>query len=214
MIYEVTKSSPTRYHIQGADSSSEEQDVDYGKIREKKTKELAKDIFQNPSSYLFFLEVKFKNVFSRKEVLKQLLKVDRVEVDSFYQEMKCDFVADDSNPVFFSYNHDARYSKITLFGTGPLLGEQKEILVVFRSYLPSSSDPEFTVSSLDLNLRISLENPTTEALSKIKPPVVKKLIFDDNEVSTTTVYSIKEQLKIGAIFQLNKARVTVSFPSS
>jgi hypothetical protein len=210
MIYEVTKSSPTRYHIQGADSGSEDEEIDYRKIRERRTVELAKDIFDNPPSYLFALEIKFKNIFRGKEVIKQVLKADRFEVDAFYQNLTCHFLTDDDNPVFFSYNHEARYSRATLFCTGPKLGDQRERMAVFSAYLSSSSDPEYTISSLDLSLRVSLKLPDQEALKKIKPPVVRKL-FDEEEVQTSTVYSINNQLKLGAIFQVDKAKVTVSF---
>lgn len=209
MIYIVDQHSPPRYFIQGAvEDSSDGDEPDYKKMRSLKTVALAKDVFANPASYLFEAEVKFRNVYKNSEVRKQTIKATKIEVDASYEGITCEFTPPADHPVFFSYNYQARYSKITLFVNGPATDNERKVIGIFQQYLDASEDPEYTISSLNLELRAALAVPSPEVFAAIKPAACKKLFFEA-EPPSIDFYSSNDQIKAGGIFQINKLKITI-----
>lgn len=209
MLYIVNQNSPPRYLVQGArDNSSDGEEPDYKKIRLLKTTALAKDVFANPASYLFEIEVKFKNIYKNHEVRTQTIKAAKIEVDRSYEGITCEFIPPPEYPIFFSYNYQARYSKISLYVTGPETAGERKVIGIFQQYIDSSEDPEYTISSLNLELRASLAVPTPEVFSSIKPSACKKLFFQE-EPPPVDYYVLHDKIKAGGIFQINKLKVTI-----
>ena len=209
MIYTVDHNSPPRYLIQGADSSSEEgEEPDFKKMRSLKTTALAKSILERASSYSFELEVKFKNPY-KKETRVQVIKASRVEVDDLCKKIICSFAPTSVHPLFFSFNYKARYSKVTLFITGPATDNVRTTLSVFRQYLlPDEDVAPYTIKSLNLHFQARVTIPTDETLRTIKPKACRVLFQD--EPSVIDAYDVSGEVKLGAITQLNS--VTVKIP--
>lgn len=210
MLYIVNQNSPPRYFVQGAaDNSSDGEEPDYKKIRLLKTAALANDVFTNPASYVFEIEVKFRNIYKNNEVRTQTIKATKIEVDDCYKGITCEFAPPPEHPIFFSYNYQARYSKISLYVTGPETAGERKVIGIFQQYIDSSEDPEYTISSLNLELRVALAVPTPEALALIKPPACKRLFFSESDAPPVDYYSLNDKIKTGGIFQINKLKVTI-----
>ena len=178
-------------------------------MRTLKTSALAKDVFTNPNSYLFEMEVKFKNIYKNGEVRKQVIKAGIIEVDASCKVITCEFNTPADHPIFFSFNHQARFSKATLFITGPQTDGHRKALSVFQQYIDRSEDEEYTISSLNLQFRAALSVPTHDALQAINPPARKKLLFANEDAKPIDFYLRNEEIKTGGIFQINKMKVTI-----
>jgi hypothetical protein len=213
MIYNVDSNSPPRYFVQGAESDPDDDLVSLKEMRSLKTAALAKDVFARPSAYCVELEIKFKNVFNRDEIVPQTLKASSVSVDNLSETITCEFNTVPNYPIFFAFNHKARYSKTTLFICGPHTNNQRKPLSIFRQYLDSSSDPDYTISSLNLQLRALLSPPTEHALRTIKPPAVRKLFSAPDEPSVIDVYTKDAQLNLGGLLQVNKVQIQIPLAS-
>ncbi len=208
MIYTVGPGSPPRYLVQGADSDAEDEVVDYKEMRKLRTQALANDIFANPSSYTFELEIKFKNIYKPNETVLYTLKASELSAENSRDSITCLFTPAQNPPIFFSYNYNARYSKATLFIRGPHTNNEKKALNIYMQYVPRTSKT-YTISSLDLQLQMELSVPSNEALRTIKPAASRRLFNDADDTPIVDVYSVNETLKVGGIFQLAKAKITL-----
>ncbi|MBS0635121.1 MAG: hypothetical protein JSR37_06635 [Verrucomicrobia bacterium] len=204
MIYTVGHDSPPRYLIQGAKEENEEE-IDFKAMRELRTQKLADAIKSAPSEYTFELEIRFTNVYKLPEVRIQTLKASSFQV--LEDKIISVFNATAKNPVYFSYNHQAYYSKCSLFVTGPFTNNVRARLSHSAQYV-ETADPSYTISSLDLMLRASLQLPSEEALRALKPPAARRLIFSDAP-RAVDAYKSGNEVKLGAILQVETVQIEI-----
>ena len=207
MIYTVGQNSPPRYLIQGAEEEDNEE-INYKGMRDLKTQVLAQSVLTNPALYTFELEIRFVNLYNRNEVRVQTVKASAIQVHD--DRITCIFQQTAGHPLFFAWNHQARYSACSLFVTGPETNNQKKRIGYFRQYLESPLNPSFNITSLDTHLRANLIAPEPEALQQIKPQAARKLFSDDISAPPLVDLFKKEKvLKMGAITQVEKVQVDI-----
>ena len=210
-LYVVDEHSPVRYHIQGADTDSED-DIDEELITNLKTAAAFQEILSNNANVLE-LEIKFKNTFQRTiPTMKQVISANHVFYDNVKKKLRCEFQP--KQTIYFAFNHQARYSTATLFLRGPLVQNNRIALDRVTTYLGTSSDPEYNISSQALRFRADIKKIDDEMKrlleDKNPPRARRKLEFpmafpSPSEQQILEAYVIGDEIKWGGIFYIQKA---------
>jgi hypothetical protein len=153
-VYTVTHDSPVRYHIQGADNDHAIE-IDDDLVNQYKTEKVVAQLFLDTKN-VFELEVGFTNVFQKHASYQtQVLSATVAKFDPVHHKITCEFVPQESEILYFALNHQARYSRVTLFLRTV---DQKRIpLETVTTYIDMSADPDYNVSSLTLHFRAQVK---------------------------------------------------------
>lgn len=168
LIAQVTETSPPRYFLQGleSDESSEEDNQLFSKADFSSFKEGQLDVQ---------LDISFKNPFQRQRLMRQAMSADIQDAAIVDTVAQFSFRLTPDTLVYFSRNHEARWSKISLVTKDRR--NNKRVVQVFRQFIPSRRD--LSCFSLDGRLHLSLEPITVEERKAISPACMRRLLFSE-----------------------------------
>lgn len=216
MLPIISKESPPRYVIAGAESDSDEP-MDEQLANEVKTVQVATTIFSNPEAAnpaRIELQINFKNPFKLKNNTTRIqMNAAQYHFDRAANKVACVFkFPQDKDPVFFAYDNDARYTKVLAKLTGYKAEKKAIVLEEFTSYFLLDANSEYTVASDNLHFRVKLIPLTDGQKQRLVGPK-RRLNFDNTEDSLSCANSPEVERKMSNIFVLESAKLDISLSS-
>jgi len=180
------KLSPPRFFVRGAESDSSDSEdesvhVECSTLQAQKIQ----------------ATVKFTNVIAPKvSKIRQNIELDREK--SRFKNTSAILVFAPSSPCYFSNNHQARYSPISI-------KVHDKVIHRFSLY---QSEGSTKATSLDGRLIVTLEPLTPDEVAGLKGPA--KRLFFDLPCQPATVHIDQNRVDVGVIMKVSEIRVTLS----
>lgn len=212
LVTQVSEISPPRYCLQGLESeeSSEEEELCF-------SREHFSSFTEGRMSMQ--LNIAFKNPFQRQKLIRQELSVDGQAAEIVDDVAHLSFSPNPETVCYFSRNHEARWSKISLVAKDS--SNSCRVVRVFRQFIPSRQD--LSCHSLDGRLHLSLECITEEERKAISPRCMRRLLFSEtmSPLSITlyppaprAVVSPERYGEIGVVTKIASASLALSLDTS
>jgi hypothetical protein len=203
MTLQVTRDSPPRYFISGAESDSDD-GIDEKLVEKLADVQTAEKLLASSAS--IELVVKFKNPFrSGHSTTKTTINASNYTYDRKSGKIECCFQAPkDRDPIYFAFNHDGRYSKISVMLKSAT--PQATCISEFTTYLLAEDNPDYTICSDNLRFFGKL-TALNEQEERVLKGARKRLFTGVGEAQVVQPYNRDGKTQLGAIFALERAKI-------